>query len=248
MDISGRTVFIPGATSGIGLGLARRFADAGSTVIIGGRRQHLIDEIAAGHERIEGVVIDTSDPHSISTVAHEVQTRWPRTDTLITMAGIMPSEDWLGDFLPAAEASITVNLLGPVRLMGAFLPFLLAQPRATIVNVASGLAFVPLADSPAYCAAKAAIHMLDQAIRVQLRDTAVEVLELTPPKVQTPLQDGLEDAPDAMPLDAFLDETMKNLQAQPDGWEILTERVKFLRYPERNGGLEQVTSIVNGLV
>lgn len=62
MDISGRTVFIPGATSGIGLGLARRFADAGSTVVIGGRRQHLIDQITAEHERIEGVVIDTSDP------------------------------------------------------------------------------------------------------------------------------------------------------------------------------------------
>lgn len=246
MKTTGNTIFIPGGTSGIGLGLALRFHAAGNKVIIGGRREALIERIVGEHDGVEGVVIDTADPESIVRTARLVQARWPETNVLVNMAGIMPDEDFRsGDLVETAEAVVTTNLLGPIRLIGGFVEFLTGQEHATIVNVSSGLAFVPLASTPTYNATKAAIHLLSEGIRLQLADTSVQVLELVPPKVQTALQPGQENAEDALPLEDYLDEVMTLLDTQPDGDEILVERVKFLRYPERNGGYARVLSALN---
>jgi uncharacterized oxidoreductase len=151
----------------------------------------------------------------------------------------MRREDLKSGGVADAEAVITTNLLGPIRLTAALLPQLLSQPRATIMTVSSGLAFVPMTITPTYCATKAAIHSYSQALRYQLKGTSVRVLELIPPYVQTQLMgDRQANDPNAMSLDAFITETMSILQTSPDATEICVERVKPLRFAERNGGYD----------
>ena len=247
MNISGNTVFIPGATSGIGLALALRLQSAGNTVIIGGRRTDLLARLAAEHG-FRTVRIDTADPESIRTAAAEVVTAHPELDVLIAMAGIMRVEDWRGDgFLSDAEEIVTTNLLGPIRLIAALIGHLQTRPSATIVTVSSGLAHTPLRVTPTYNATKAAIHMLSESIRLQLDGTGVSVLELVPPAVATELMPGQSESPFAMPLDDFVDETMALIEAQPDAHEILVENVKFLRFGEVRGDYPQTVATLNRL-
>jgi len=247
MNISGNTIFIPGATSGIGLALAVELQAMGNTVIAGGRRAELLGQIAAGHPGLDTVQIDTADPASIDSAAKEVLTRHPDLNVLVMMAGIMRIEDWRQpeSFLASAESVITTNVLGPVRLIAAFIEHLRAQPDATIVTVSSGLAFAPLKVTPSYNASKAAIHMLSESLRLQLADTTVKVVELVPPSVRTSLLPGQEHSDFAMPLDEFVTEVLALFQAQPDASEIQVERVKFLRYGEARGDYDQVVETLN---
>ena len=210
MNISGNTVFVPGATSGIGLALALELQARGNTVIVGGRRAGLLEQLAAEHPGLGTVPIDTTDTASIDSAAKEVLARYPDLNVLVTMAGIMRIEDWHqpGSFLASAESVITTNVLGPIRLIAAFIEHLRAQPDATIVTVSSGLAFAPLAVTPSYSASKAAIHMLTESLRLQLAGTSVQVLELVPPSVRTALLPGQETSPLAMPLDEFVAEVV----------------------------------------
>ncbi|WP_152631066.1 SDR family NAD(P)-dependent oxidoreductase [Agreia bicolorata] len=115
------------------------------------------------------------------------------------------------------------------------------------MTVSSGLAFVPLPATPTYSATKAAIHSFSQSLRVQLADTAIEVLELAPPAVATSLM-GQEGHPNAMPVDEFLDETMSILESNPDATEILVDRVRFLRFAEAEGRFDNVLSLLSGRV
>jgi uncharacterized oxidoreductase len=245
MKTTGNTIFIPGATSGIGLGMALRFHALGNKVIIGGRRQTLLDTIVAEHPGIGAVTVDTADPTSILRASEEVMTRFPDTNVLINMAGIMLPEDYgSADFLSVAEATVATNLLGPIRLVAAFSAFLASKTDSTIMNVSSGLAFVPLPLTPTYNATKAAIHSLSVALRVQFANTSIKVLELAPPAVQTALLNQ-ENSPTSMPLEEFLDEVMGILQTQPDATEILVERVKFLRFAEADGTFDEVLAMLS---
>jgi uncharacterized oxidoreductase len=247
MNISGNTVFIPGATSGIGLALALELRARGNTVIVGGRRAELLERIAAGHPGIDTVRIDTTDAASIDAAAKQVLAKHPDLGVLVTMAGIMRVEDWHKpeSFLASAESVVTTNVLGPIRLIAAFIEHLQAQPDATIVTVSSGLGFAPLKITPSYNASKAAIHMLSESIRLQLADTSVKVMELVPPSVRTSLLPGQENSEFAMPLDEFVAEVIALLEAQPDAKEIQVERVKFLRYGEARGDYDQVVEALN---
>jgi uncharacterized oxidoreductase len=165
----------------------------------------------------------------------------------VTMAGIMRVENWRRpeEFLASAESVVTTNVLGPVRLIAAFVEHLQAQPDAAIVTVSSGLAFTPLAVTPSYNASKAAIHMLSESIRLQLAGTSVQVIELVPPSVRTSLVPGQESSEVAMPLDEFVAEAVALLESQPDAREIQVERVKFLRYGEARGDYDQVVQTLN---
>lgn len=244
MNISGNTIFIPGATSGIGLALARALRARGNTVIVGGRRSERLAEIAA--EGLGTVRIDTTDADSIRTAAAEVLASHPDLNVLITMAGVMRVEDWTSDtFLPTAEETVTTNLLGPIRLIAAFIDHLRSLPDATIMTVSSGLAFAPLKVTPTYNATKAAIHMLSESIRLQYAGTGVRVLELEPPAVQTELMPGHEQNEAAMPLGDYIAEVMDLLENRPDADEIQVERVRFLRYGEARGDYANVVSVLN---
>ncbi|WP_406835583.1 SDR family oxidoreductase [Streptomyces sp. AHU1] len=247
MNISGNTVFIPGATSGIGLALALALKARGNTVIVGGRRADLLERIAAEHPGIDTVRVDTADAASITAAARQVLAAHPDLDVLVTMAGIMQAEDWRKpeSFLASAESTVTTNLLGPIRLIAAFVEHLQTRPAATIMTVSSGLAFTPLGITPSYNASKAAIHMLSESVRLQLAGTSVSVVELEPPAVRTALMPGHEENEHAMPLDEFVAEVMSLIESRPDAKEIQVERVKFLRYGEARGDYDQVVETLN---
>ncbi|MBZ6259682.1 SDR family NAD(P)-dependent oxidoreductase [Streptomyces olivaceus] len=247
MDISGNTVFIPGSTSGIGLALALRLQARGNTVIVGGRRAELLERIAAEHPGLDTVRIDTTDPASITAAAKQVLAAHPDLNVLVTMAGVMHAEDWHApaSFLATAESTVVTNVLGPIRLIAAFVEHLRTRLDATLMTVSSGLAFAPLKITPSYNASKAAIHMLSESVRLQLADTSVKVVELEPPSVRTALLPGHEDNEHAMPLDEFVTEVVDLIETRPDAKEIQVERVKFLRYGEARGDYDQVVEALN---
>jgi uncharacterized oxidoreductase len=165
---------------------------------------------------------------------------------LINNAGIMRPEKLAAqsENLADAEAIIATNLLGPIRLTAALLPLLQKQPHSTIVNVSSGLAFVPLTLTPTYCATKAAIHSYTRSLRYQLQDSPIEVLELIPPYVATDLMDGASDSR-AMPLDRYIAETIAVFKTQPTPSEICVDRVKLLRFAAENGKYNEVFQTLN---
>lgn len=247
MDINGNTIFIPGATSGIGLALALRLQAAGNTVVVGGRRRELLDRIATEHPGIGAVQIDTTDSASITEAAGKVIAQYPDLNVVVTMAGIMRVEDWHtpDGFLATAEATVTTNLLGPIWLIGAFIEHLTTRPDSTIITVSSGLAFAPLKATPTYNATKAAIHMLSESVRMQLADTSVKIVELEPPAVRTALMPGQEDSAWAMPIDDFADEVIEIMTTRPWVTEIQVENVEFLRYGEARGDYDHVVAVLN---
>ncbi len=238
MKITDNTILITGGGSGIGRGLAEAFHRLGNQVIIAARGQKSLDETIAANPGMKSVTLDVSDPKSIQSFAAQVTKDYPSLNVLINMAGIMRPEDLLEkpDDLSTAESTITTNLLGPIRLTAALLPSLRKQPRATIMTVSSGLAFVPFAPTPTYCATKAAIHSYTQSLRYQLKATKVEVIELIPPYVQTTLMgDQQADDPRAMPLDEYINEAISILKTEPDVKEVCVKKVYPLRFAAEQG-------------
>ncbi len=238
MKITGNTILITGGGSGIGRGLAEALAKAGNQVIVSGRRRKMLDEVVAANPAIRAVVLDVEDAAGIRAFAAQMQREFPKLNVLVNNAGIMRPENLQAqtDDLADAEAMLRTNVLGPMRLTAALLPLLRKQDRSAIINVSSGLAFVPLAMTPTYCATKAAIHSYTQSLRWQLRKTTTQVIEIAPPYVQTHLM-GTQQASDprAMPPADFVGEVMQILKVQPDAVEVCVERVKGLRFAAEYG-------------
>ncbi len=246
MQMTGNTILITGGGSGIGRALAEAFHAEGNQVIIAGRRKEMLEETTAANPGMKSVVLDIENPDAIRNFAEHVKTEFSSLNVVIHNAGIMRAESVQKGELGDAEATIATNLLGPIRLTAALLPHLEAQPHATIMTVSSGLAFVPMAMTPTYSATKAAIHAYTQALRHQLKDTSVQVIELIPPYVQTELMGAHQASdPHAMPLGEYISETMQLLKTSPDATEILVERVKPLRFAEASGGYDNVFKMIN---
>ena len=208
MKTTGNTMLITGGGSGIGEALAHRFHDRGDVVIIAGRRKVELERAIAGRANMHALELDLESAESIADFAERLLAAHPALNILVNNAGIMRFEalDRSRD-LADADATVTTNLLGPIRLTNALIDHLVRQPDAAIVNVTSGLAFVPLLTTPTYNATKAAMHSYTLAMREALKDK-VEVVELAPPAVQTGLTPGQESRPGYQPLDAFVDEVM----------------------------------------
>ncbi|MGA3213048.1 MAG: SDR family NAD(P)-dependent oxidoreductase [Terriglobales bacterium] len=246
MKLTGNTILITGGGSGIGRGLAEAFHALGNQVIIAGRRKHALDATTAANPGMVSLEFDIVEPANIRSFAAEVTTRFSTLNVLINNAGIMRVEnlkDQPAD-LADAEAVVATNLLGPIRLTAALLPLLRSQPYSVIMNVTSGLAFVPMAKTPTYCATKAAIHSYTQSLRFQLRGTTTEVLELIPPYVATDLLDGAGD-PRAMPPGKFIAEAMEILKTQPAAIEICVESVKRLCFAAESGRYDAIFQGLN---
>ena len=233
MNLTGNTILITGGGSGIGRGLAEEFQKRGNQVIIAGRRQALLDQAAAANPGMKAVVLDVEAPASIGEAVGKITRQFPDLNVVVHNAGIMKPENVEKAEVETADAIIRTNLMGPIRLTAALMPHLLQQPSATIITVSSGLAFVPLAMTPTYCATKAAIHSYSMSLRYQLRNTSVRVVEIAPPWVATELMGAVPDDPRAMPLKDFIAETMQLLGQTTD--EVLVDRVKPLRYAAADG-------------
>jgi len=245
MDIHGNTIFIPGATSGIGLALALRFQAAGNTVVIGGRRAELLESLATEHG-FSTVAIDIADAASVLAARDRVLAEHPDLNVVIAMAGIMGAEDVTdAGFLERAELIVDTNINGPLRLVASFIDHLRSMPDATLLTVSSGLAHLPLASTPTYNGTKAFIHRFSESIRLQLAGSSVSVIELVPPAVQTELMPGNSVNEHFLPLDEFADEVMTLLETRPDAHEVLVERVKFLRFAEVEGRYDDAVAVLN---
>lgn len=238
MQISENTILITGGGSGIGRALAEALHRRGNQVIVAGRRQAALDEVAKANPGIATAVLDVTDPQDIARFAAQIERDFPKLNALVNNAGIMQPENWRADAidLATAEATIATNLLAPIRLTAALLPLLRKQTKSTVLTVSSGLAFLPLAATPTYSATKAAIHSFSESLRFQLKGTNVDVVEIAPPYVQTELM-GAQQAsdPHAMPLAAFTEEVMQILETQPDAPEVLVQRVHPLRFAAEQG-------------
>jgi uncharacterized oxidoreductase len=239
------TILITGGGSGIGRELALRFNELGNTVIVAGRRKEALEETIADRDRMHALALDVEDPEAITAFAKRVVAEHPALNVLINNAGIMRSEDLTSARdLRDAEETVVTNLLGPIRLTNALIDHLASQPNAAIVNVSSGLAFVPLSGTPTYNATKAAIHSYTVSLREQLKGK-VEIIELAPPAVQTELTPGQSTREGYLPLEEFIDEAMTLFRRQPTPKEILVERVGFLRWAERDGHFDKAVEMLS---
>ncbi|MEV8569338.1 SDR family NAD(P)-dependent oxidoreductase [Streptomyces sp. NPDC051322] len=239
MDLTNRTVFIVGGTSGIGRELARRFAAEGSTVAVGGRSAAALSGLSA--EGIGTFTIDVTDGASVARARDAVLAQYPELDTVVTMSGVMLLED-LRDpaHFEAAETTIDTNLLGTIRVIDAFTPHLVRRGAGTFVTVTSGIAFLPFPPMPTYAASKAAVHAYSEALRAQLDGTGVDVVELVPPAVATAGQEKVN--PRALPLDDFATEVMQLFSEEPTPHEILVKGVLMHRWAERDGTYDDLVA------
>ena len=190
MKLTGRTILITGGSAGIGLAFALEFLELGNTVIVTGRRQAVLDAVKADHPKLHTIQSDVADPKQIAELAARVKANFPALDVLMNNAGIgaamnlrAPASD-----LAALTREVDVNLGGVIRMTSALID-VLTRNRGTIINVSSGLAFVPLPSNAIYSATKAAVHSYTQSLRFQLESSGVEVIELMPPAVRTDMTD-----------------------------------------------------------
>jgi len=235
MTPEARTVLVTGGGSGIGAALASAFHARGGRVIIAGTTAARLEAVAAAHPGMATFVVDVADPTAVADLARTIGERWPNLDTLVNNAGIQTLFDFAGDTPPAPKAvarETDVNLTGLINVAAALLPLLRSQPAARLINVGSGLAYVPLAAAPVYSATKAAVHSFTVSLRHQLRGTGVSVVELIPPVVETELhRHQPHRPPKAMALDVFTAEAMRGLDSGRP--EIAVGLAKVLRTGSR---------------
>ena len=188
MQLQGHTVLVTGGATGIGFGIAGLFAAAGSVVIISSRRQEALDQAKKKLSKLTVFSCDLSRPDERKRLAEWLAKTHPTLDVLVNNAGTQQRMDVHDDnFWSRAQDELAINLEAPLHLCTILLPLLSRNKDSRIINVSSGLAFVPMARAPMYCATKAAIHSFTQSLRHQVKKDGVEVIEIIPPAVATDL-------------------------------------------------------------
>jgi len=236
MNMTGNTILITGGASGIGFELAAQLFRLGNTVIVTGRDRAKLDAAKKKLPQLHTIQSDVSDPAAIRELYEQTTRQFPQLNVLINNAGIMLGINLHNESDPQAlTREIDTNLSGTIRMVGQFLPHLKQQAAAAIVNVSSGLAFVPLPITPVYCATKAGVHSYTQSLRFQLKNTRVKVFELAPPLTETPLLDSFEaesmKGSKAMKVEDLVAAAVKGMQQ--DRYDILPGQSSQLRFMSR---------------
>jgi uncharacterized oxidoreductase len=232
MRLTGNTIMITGGTSGIGLAFAEEFLKRGNKVIICGRRENRLAEIKKKYPDIITRVSDVCDADDRQELAAWVLESYPAVNVLINNAGVQLMTDLTQPVqLSKIKEEVETNLIAPIHLSSLFAPRLSGRENAAIINISSGLAFVPIAFMPVYCATKAAIHSITLSMRMQLKDKNVKVFEIAPPAVDTELgHDRREDKTEShggLPVSDFIREAMEALENDVE--EAAIAGAKFLR-------------------
>ncbi|KQO16614.1 SDR family oxidoreductase [Paenibacillus sp. Leaf72] len=228
MKLTGNTIFITGGGSGIGRALAEALHNLGNKVIISGRRKERLEEVISANPGMSSVELDIQDLSSIEATAKQLIRDFPDLNVLFNNAGIMLFDEAAGVINEEVLVStVSTNLLGPIRMTSSLIEHLKSKEEAVIINTTSAVGFVPYAATAVYSATKAALHSYTLSQRYLFKDTTVKVLEIIPPGVQTELMTDLSDSPHAMPLGAFIEETIRLLGT--DAEEVLVEQAKMIR-------------------
>ncbi|SFF03959.1 uncharacterized oxidoreductase [Paenibacillus algorifonticola] len=228
MKLTGNTIFITGGGSGIGRALAEALHNLGNKVIISGRRKERLEEVLSANPGMSSVELDIQDLSSIEATAKQLIRDFPDLNVLFNNAGIMLFDEAAGVINEEVLVStVSTNLLGPIRMTSSLIEHLKSKEEAVIINTTSAVGFVPYAATAVYSATKAALHSYTLSQRYLFKDTTVKVLEIIPPGVQTELMTDLSDNPHAMPLEAFIEETIRLLGT--DAEEVLVEQAKMIR-------------------
>jgi uncharacterized oxidoreductase len=236
MKTGGNTILITGGSTGIGLEFAKQFLALGNTVIVTGRDEAKLKKAKELLPNVRTIKSDVSRPAEIEALLKAALAEFPKLNVLINNAGIMRTINvHEGAALEGLTQEIDINLSGPIRMAQAFLPHLKKQEAAAIVNVTSGLAFVPLPTSPVYCATKAGLHSFTLSLRVQLKNTKVRVFEVAPPATETELLSGMDAADrkgvQVMRTDAMVAQSIQGLA--DDRLEIRPGQANQLKFMSR---------------
>lgn len=218
MNVTGNTILITGGTSGIGLKLATSFLRLQNTVIVTGRNKQKLDAALATYPGLHGIISDASNPTEIASLHAQVLAEFPALNVLVNNAGLMRIVRLAESrHIEDVTHEIDVNLTSPIRMVQQFMPHLQRQRNAMIVNVSSGLAFVPIPISPIYSAAKAAMHAYTRCLREQLKNSSVTVVELAPPLTETPLFSdefkSMMKGAKGMPVDVLVKHAIAGIKA-----------------------------------
>lgn len=217
MDLANSTILITGGTSGIGLELVKQLTDQGATLIVTGRNPDALNRTKTQFPNVHTFQSDVSNPRDIKQLYQAVTSQFPALNIIINNAGAMRLID-LRDHSMSLETitrEIDTNLSGTIQMVHQFLPHLLKQPSAAIVNVSSGIAFMAYSSAPVYSATKAGVRAYTQALRLQLEDTHVKVFEMIPPGVNTNLQNDWAVQPNPammMEVDKMVNVVVKALK------------------------------------
>lgn len=234
MDLKNSTVLITGGTSGIGLELVRQLTEQGAQIIVTGRKIDVLSETKKRFPKIHIFQSDVSNPSDIRQLYEDVTRQFPELNILINNAGEMRLIDMQDTTVSLENVTreININLSGTIQMAHQFLPHLLKKQSAAIVNVSSAIAFMAYSSAPVYSASKAGAHAFTMALRLQLKDTGVKVLEMIPPGVRTNLQNNWVLQPDPrqmMDVDKLVKIAIKGLQKNiPEIKPALVKIIKFL--------------------
>ena len=232
MNISGNTILITGGTSGIGLAFAEAFINAGNIVIICGRRNDRLLQLNQKYPELITRVCDVSLQREREELAEWAIENFPDLNVVMNNSGVQYASDLQNSIdMDKVISEINTNLVAPIQLSSLFIKHLSSKENGTIINISSGLAFVPIAFMPVYCATKAAIHSFTISLRYQLKNTSIKVFEIAPPSVDTELgHDRRVDKTQShggLPVDQFLKEAMEALDN--DIFEAPIADSKFLK-------------------
>ncbi|MFC5451752.1 SDR family oxidoreductase [Paenibacillus aestuarii] len=247
MQLSGNTILITGGSAGIGLAFAERFLKAGNTVIVCGRQEAKLQEAKLTYPDLHTRVCDVASEDERLALVEWAKREFPELNVLVNNAGIQQrtnlvqtQESW-----SYHHQEIAANLEAPLHLTMLFLPHLAEKSHAAVINVSSGLAFTPMAAAPIYCATKAALHSFTMSLRYQLASTAIEVIEVAPPAVNTDLGGkGLHTF--GVPLDEFADGVFQGLEkGLPEIGYGTSEKALRLSRDEIDAAVQAINSRVS---